>query len=94
MVITYEKQYTEQKFEHFSLYSSLSFKSTNVFWEYYNFIKSFSSATKEEIINKIKTFKPNAKSKLRIRFENNEIEFFKENKYIFPEFYIILKYEK
>jgi hypothetical protein len=91
MIVTYEKQYTEQKFDSFTLYSNLSFGSTKVFWEYYNIIKSFSLATKEEITEIIKDYKPEAKSKLRIRFENNEVEFFKENKYVFPEMYIIFK---
>jgi hypothetical protein len=30
MIVTYEKQYTEQKFDSFTLYSNLSFGSTKV----------------------------------------------------------------
>lgn len=89
MKITYEKQYTEQKFKYFTLYQNLSFSSTNVFWEYYNLVKSNSSATKEELIEIIKNHKKVAKSNLRISYGEQEIEFFKENKYIFPEFYIL-----
>lgn len=99
MIITYNKQYTEQKFEHFNLYSNLSFKSTNVFWEYYNLILSFSSAlrlkaspaTKEEITEKIRTHKKESKSKLRISFREDRVEFYKMDKFIFPEFYILFK---
>lgn len=88
MKITYEKQYTEQRFKHFTLYQNLSFNSTNVFWEYCNLIKSSPDATKEELTEIIKNHKKTAKSRLRISYEHG-IEFFKENKYIFPEFYII-----
>jgi hypothetical protein len=91
MVITYNKQYTEQKFKHFNLYSNLSFKSTNVFWEYYNLILSFSSATQEEITEKIRTYKKESRSKLRISFREDGVEFYKTDKFIFPEFYILFK---
>lgn len=94
MIITYEKQYIEQKFDNFILYSNLSFSSTKVFWEYYNLIKSFSLATKEEITDKVETYKKTAKSEIYIRYDNKEIEFFKPNKSVFPEFYIIFKDEK
>lgn len=89
MKITYEKQYTEQKFKHFTLYQNLSFNSTNVFWEYYNLVKSNSGATKEQLIEIIKNHKKAAKSKLRISYNERGVEFFKENKFIFPEFYIL-----
>jgi len=89
MKITCEKQYTEQKFKHFTLYQNLSFSSTNVFWEYYNLVKNNSAVTKEELTEIIKSRKKVAKSRLRISYGEQRIEFFKENKYIFPEFYII-----
>ena len=89
MKITYEKQYTEQKFKHFTLYQNLSFSSTNVFWEYYNLVKSNSGTTKEELTELIKNHKKIAKSKIKIRYGENMTEFYKENKFIFPEFYII-----
>jgi propanediol dehydratase small subunit len=89
MKITYEKQYTEQKFKHFTLYQNLSFSSTNVFWEYYNLIKDNSATTKEELMEIIKSYKKTAQSRLRINYNERGIEFFKEKKYIFPEFYIL-----
>jgi hypothetical protein len=91
MTITYNKQYNEQSFEHFDLYQNLSFSTSKVFWEYYNLIKSFSSATKEEITEKIKNYKKEAKSGLGISYTEQGIEFFKPNKHIFPEFYILWK---
>lgn len=89
MKITYEKQYTEQKFNHFTLYQNLSFSSTNVFWEYYNLVKNNSGATKEELIEVIRNHKKVAKSKLRVSYNERGVEFFKENKSIFPEFYVL-----
>lgn len=91
MTITYNKEYITQDFSYFNLYGVPSFESTNVFWEYYNLIKSFSSAEKEEIIEKIKTHKKESKSSLNISYTERGIEFFKPKKYIFPEFYILWK---
>jgi len=91
MIITYNKQYTEDKFEHFNLYGSPSFKSTNVFLEYYNLILSLSSMTKEEITEKIKSHKKESKSDLWISYTEEGIEFFKPNKSVFGEFYILWK---
>ena len=91
MVITYNKQYAERQFDNFNMYSDLSLKSTNVFWEYYNLIVHNTVSDKNQLEKLIRKHKPIAKSKLRINFEDNGIEFFKENKCIFPEFHIIFK---
>jgi hypothetical protein len=93
MKITYEKRYDETASDNFTLYGGTSYGLTNVFYEYYSVLKALAREhrAKEEVIQKIKEYKPTAKSKLRIGYSENEVEFFKPNRYIFPEFYIIFK---
>ncbi len=90
MKITYEKQYREQNFKNFTLYGN-GYGGTYVFTEYYDLITSYANATCEELTSVIEYYKPTAKSKLRISYDEKGIEFFKPNKYVFPEFYIIFK---
>lgn len=98
MIITYTNSYRELTFDNFTLYGDTR-DSTNIFYEYYNFIVGLSSARfakgqssqKEELTEKIKEYRPTAKSKLRISYGEEGVEFFKPNKYIFPQFYILFK---
>lgn len=92
MIQTITKSYNEQHYKHFSVYGRPSFKSTNVFWEYFDLLTS--NFTEKEITEVIKNYKKKSKSEIRISYNDKEIEFFKPNKYVFPEFYIILKDEK
>jgi len=91
MTITYNKQYQEQQAVNFTFYSDFSHKTANVFWEYKDFLKFYISAEKEEIKQKIKEFKPTAKSKCTITYTDEGIEFFKPSKSVFPEMYLLWK---
>lgn len=91
-MITITKSYNERHYKHFSVYGRPSFKSTNVFWEYFDLL-TFNLAEKE-ITGVIKNHKKKSKSKINISYNRDRVEFFKPNKHIFPEFYIILKDEK
>ena len=46
MITTITKSYDEQHYKHFSVYGRPSFRSTNVFWEYFDLLV-FNSAEKE-----------------------------------------------
>jgi hypothetical protein len=91
MIITYNKQYREQQAVNFTFYSDFSHKTPNVFWEYKDLLTFYFFATKEEIKQKIKEFKPTAKSKCTITYTDEGIEFYKVNKNIFPEMYLLWK---
>ena len=45
-ITTITKSYGEQHYKHFSVYGRPSFRSTNVFWEYFDLLV-FNSAEKE-----------------------------------------------
>ena len=92
MITTITKSYDEQHYKHFSVYGRPSFRSTNVFWEYFDLLV-FNSAEKE-ITEVIKNHKKKSKSKINISYSKDGVNFFKPNKHVFPEFYIILKDEK
>ena len=91
MAVAYKKHYTEEVFDNFTLYGQPSLNSTNVFWNYYIPIINYKDETKENIIQKIKTHIPQSKARINIVYDDDKIEFFKPNKNIFPEFYIIFK---
>ncbi len=88
MQITYTQSYFDIKYDNFTLYSNTKFNTTNVFFEYMKIIKDNNSAQKENLEKLIKSYKPTAKSKLRISYSKDEIKFFKPNSYVFPVFYI------
>jgi hypothetical protein len=91
MQITYSKQYHEQQAVNFTFFSDFSHKTPNVFWQYKDLLTFCFFATKEEIKQKIKEFKPKAKSKCVITYTDDGIEFYKPSKSVFPEMYILWK---
>lgn len=93
MEITYSKSYSEQIFDHFILYGS-DYGSTLVFQEYYNLLLENKNKTEEEIVSIIKNYKKTSKSNITVSFSQIGIEFFKPNKYIFPQFYIEYRHDK
>jgi len=88
MKVQHTKTYSKTNYKYFTIFDNLTLKTTNVFYEYAKLIKENNSATKEEIKQIIKDYKPEAKSKLRIDY-GDMIEFFRKDKTIFPEFYIV-----
>lgn len=88
MQVTYTKSYNETIYKHVTVFDNLTLKTTNIFYEYAKLVRENNSATKEEIKQIIKEYKPEAKSKLRIDY-GDTIEFFRRDRTIFPEFYII-----
>lgn len=92
MITTITKTYDYQiKRDHYTIFGHPSFKSTNVFHEYYDLIMKCPGVNRLGLIEMIKTFKPLSKARIRVDYDENRIEFFKPNKYIFPEFYIEFK---
>lgn len=91
MIVTYTKDYSELNFEYFTVRESKGVINTYVFDEYLNLIKTNGHLNKKDITELVKNWIPIAKSKLRISYNDKEIEFFKPNKYIFPQFYIVFK---
>lgn len=91
MEITYNKQYRSKEYKYFTLYDNVSFNSTKVFLEYYGLIKMISNLEFEELKTVLKNYKKRSKSNLNISYSEDRIEFFKPNKQIFPEFYVIKK---
>lgn len=94
--VTYSKKYSEKERKHFTVYGDCPVSDTAVFYEYWQLINTNADKNKAQIIDLINSYIPKAKSKIRIdtnskEMEVYEIEFFRPNKYIFPQFYIRFK---
>lgn len=79
--------------DNFTLYATKSKNVTAVFYEYLSLIYKNESLGKNGLTAIIKNYKPEARSKARIEYEedNRLICFYTPEKYIFPVFYINFK---
>lgn len=95
MITAITKTYDYQiKRDHYIIFGHPTFKNTNIFHEYYDVIMKCPDVNRLGLIEMIETFKPLSKASICITYGEDKIEFFKPNKYIFPEFYIEFKRSK
>lgn len=91
MIIEYTKSYYQKDCDYFTIYDDLSFKDTNIFWEFHGLISRNKDKNKEELLKIIDGYIPKAKSKYRHSLEGSTLSFYPPNKYIFPKLYVIFK---
>lgn len=90
MIITYNKNYSESTFKHFSLFGMPSHKDTLVMDEYYHllYVAGLKGKSWEGLLLFVKEYIPKSKARINIQYCADRIEFLKPNKIIFPVFYV------